>query len=36
VTVKLGVGGPNAGRISVFNAGGTVNVIVDVNGYYGP
>ena len=34
VTVKLGTGGTNAGKISVFNAGGTVNVIVDVAGYF--
>jgi len=34
VTVKLGVGGANAGKISVFNAGGTVNAIIDIAGYY--
>ena len=33
VTVKLGTGG-DLGRISIFNAAGTVNIIVDVNGYY--
>ena len=35
VTVKLGEGA-NAGKISIFNAGGIVNVIIDVNGYYDP
>ena len=33
VTVKLG-SGPNAGKISIFNAGGVQNVIVDVAGYF--
>ena len=34
VTVRLGTGVSNAGRISVFNAGGTVNGIIDIGGYY--
>jgi len=34
VTVKLGVGGLNAGKVSVFNLSGNVNVIIDVAGYY--
>jgi len=33
VTVKLGTAG-SAGKVSVFNAGGTVNAIIDVAGYY--
>jgi hypothetical protein len=35
VTVKLGAGA-DPGRISIFNAGGTLQVIVDVTGYYAP
>jgi len=34
VTVKLGTGGSAAGKVSIYNAGGTVDVILDVNGYY--
>ena len=36
VTVKLGTGGLNAGKVSVFNLSGGVNVIIDVAGYYKP
>ena len=34
VTVKLGTGGLNAGKVSVYNLTGNVNVIIDVAGYY--
>ena len=33
VTVKLGTA-PSAGKISIFNAGGIVNIIIDIAGYY--
>ncbi len=36
VTVKLGVGAADvAGKIKIFNAAGTVDVVADVVGYYG-
>ena len=35
VTVRLGTGGADAGKIKIFNAVGTANVIADVVGYYG-
>lgn len=36
VTVKLGVGASDvAGKIKIFNAAGTVDVVADVVGYYG-
>ena len=34
VTTKVALGAPNAGKLSVFNASGTADVIVDVAGYY--
>ena len=34
VTVKLGTGGVNAGKVSVFNLAGNADVIIDVAGYY--
>ena len=34
VTVKLGTGGVNAGKVSVFNLSGNADVIIDVAGYY--
>jgi hypothetical protein len=34
VTVKLGSGGLNAGKVSVFNLSGNADVIIDVAGYY--
>ena len=35
VTVQVGTGA-NAGNVSVFNAGGTQQVIIDIDGYYSP
>jgi hypothetical protein len=35
VTVKLGAGGTNTGKISVFNKSGTVDVITDAAGWFG-
>ena len=35
VTVKLGAGGGNAGKVSVFNLSGNVDVITDVAGWFG-
>ena len=34
VIVPVGGAGPNAGQVSVYNANGTTDVIVDVTGYY--
>jgi hypothetical protein len=34
VTVKLGTPGLNAGKVSVYNLTGTVDVVIDVAGYY--
>jgi len=34
VIVKLGTGGTNAGKVTFFNAAGSVNVIADVGGWY--
>ena len=36
VTVMVGSGGLHSGKISIFNAGGAADVIIDVNGYYDP
>jgi len=36
VTVKVGSGSGHAGKVSIFNADGTADVVVDVNGYYDP
>jgi hypothetical protein len=33
--VKLGAGGTNTGKISVFNKSGTVDVITDAAGWFG-
>ncbi|MGZ7015347.1 MAG: S8 family serine peptidase, partial [Acidimicrobiales bacterium] len=35
VTVRLGTGSGNAGKIKIYNAVGSANVIADVVGYYG-
>ena len=35
VTVKLGTGGANAGKLSYYNLAGSVNVITDVAGWFG-
>ena len=34
VIVKLGTGGTNAGKVTFYNAAGSVNVIADVGGWY--
>jgi sugar lactone lactonase YvrE len=34
VIVGVGVGGANAGKVSIFNAAGTVHVLADVVGFY--
>jgi hypothetical protein len=36
VIVGVGVGGGNAGNISIFNAAGNVHILADVVGYYRP